>query len=282
MNTLTADVINEMQRNNNPNVFGIDQNGNQGGSNMSLYSQAYSGQMLNGGGAIPNSGGIQQQQQQMPQYQQQMQPQFQQQMQPQFQQQQQQVQAPSYQQLIGGNNPNQQMQINPQLTQQFLYIIDNVPQLKAQYSSNQEEFNKALSNVGLMMDVVARYSDSMQQQQQNQPQQQQQMQQQEQNGQDGGRVDHSGNGEMGNPNMMIDDINLLDEDKSYSDMIYDIIKYPLFISILFIILTNNNVKNFILNAVATFIPQIKYNTTYELIVVTSVFFITTICLHQFI
>lgn len=246
MSSLTADVLNDLQRNNNPNVFGLDGHGNQTGSNQATYSQAFS------------SGQVQ-----APQYNPQMPMQGQMQM-PMQGQMQMPMQMPMQGQQQGqmGNKS----QVNPALVQEFINIVKNVPAL-SQHFSNQETFNAVMNNPGQMMEIVSKYQQS-QTPQIEAPAQPVQLPQPmpvqtpiaDQSGGEGGPEE---------TDMNINEIEPLDKPPTWYDMLFNIIKYPLILTIIFMVLSYSKVKDMIFN----FVPKLK---KYEIPVLGLIFFALSI------
>jgi len=278
MSSLTADVLNDLQRNNNPSVFGFDGHGNQTGSNQATYSQAFAtgqgqgqGQSLQynpqvpiggmpmagmggmqggmGGGMQGGMGGMGGG------------------MQGGMQGGMGGMQGGMGGEMQGGmqGGSQQKSQVNPALVQEFINIVKNVPALSQQFS-NQEAFNNVINNPGQMMEIVAKYQQAMSNQppvEQTQPQQPIQLPQpmpvqSTVNDQSGG--DSAENGDMN-----INEIEPLDKKPAWYDLLFNIIKFPLLLTVIFAILSCEKVKNIIFD----FVPKLK---KYGLIVLSLLFF----------
>jgi hypothetical protein len=228
-----SEILNDMQKHNSPDVFGIDANGNQTGSHYSQFG---------GNPAIPSQGQPQGQgiTQSMPQQ--------------------------------GHGNTN------PELLQKFLYIISNIPQLSQYFNTNTKAYEDHTKSPGLMMEIIAKYEPYLSQQPiVNQPQQPMSINNESPQSNQQSQPSPADT----NPNnVVLSDLSPLDKPMSWGDTLWNILKYPLLISILFYIFLMPSVKTFIINNLIDYIPSIGQSENIKTLAITSAFFIFSVVINE--
>ena len=273
-NNLVGELVGDMQRLNHPSVFGVDSNGNQTGSSQNPMGMQ--GQHMNQMGQV----GQQQQMGQQQMGQQQM----------------------GQQQMGGAPNGGQEnpAQINPDLQRGFMMVLQQSPRHQ-QLFADPQAMQKAMQNPGVMMNTIAEFqqmqsqmAQQQQQQQQQQPPQQQQQQHQQQQqqqpqdyqnqGQPDSQQEEDDDDDDVTPNQMIgslkgpvqyeDDVGEVDipdgnkTEKTFFDKLMDDLKMPLISTIIFIILSNLSVREFIIKS----IPKIQDSLLFQTLTFAGLFF----------
>lgn len=230
-NNLVSELVSEMQRTNPPHVFNVDNNGNPGGSSQGQFPQ----------GGLPNPN-------------------------------------------IGNNSA----QINPQLQQQFMYTLKQNPQLMQMFQ-NPESLQQALQNPQIMINTIAQHQQSIAQMQsqqmtQNQPNlhnieqiQNQTAIDQEEEEDDDVNPDQMLN--LQGPIQYDDDIGDVNipqkikgeknTNKNFTEKLTDDLKGPLIATLLFLILTQSNIRDFIIKL----IPKIQDSSLLQTLTLAGFFLI---------
>ena len=237
--SLSGTVMSELTSQNPAGVLGLDSQGMQSGNVQSQYSQYTT--------AFSQSPQQQQQQQQQGMFPMSTQPQV-----PSFQQ------APQQQQ----QQQQQQVPISPELTQEFLQIINANPNLSQTYGG--ANLSASLSNSQLMMSIVNDYRNYMQQQQQQQQQQQNGGGNNNQNTQS-----NSQNTNQNNNNEVVESVEPLDAEPSLSDKLFELIKLPLIATVIFILLNTQYFQQMIIG----FIPKLNSTAMFKSIGFGVIFFV---------
>lgn len=232
-----SEILNDMQKHNSPDVFGIDANGNQTGSHYSQFS---------GNPTMPMQG-----QGQMP------------------------MQAQGQMPMQGQAD----IKTNPELLQKFLYIISNIPQLSQYFNTNTKAYEDHTKSPGLMMEIIAKYEPYLSQTTQPQQQQQQPMIIGNESLQSNQQTQPSPNDTNPN-NVVLSDLSPLDKPMSWGDTLWNILKYPLIISILFYIFLMPSVKIFIVNNIIDYIPSIGQSENIKTLAITTAFFICSVVINE--
>lgn len=185
---------------------------------------------------------------------------------------------------LGGGGGQSQMsqtsQVNPQLQQQFMFVLQQNPQLMQMFQ-NPESLQQALQNPQLMMNAISQHQQTQANQIQTQaptPPQQQLATNQTQ--QDDSQQEDEDEDEV-NPDQMLNlqgpvqydedlgDVNLPQKitDKGFIEQLLDDIKGPLIATVIFILLTQSTVREAIIRA----IPKIQDSIILQTLTFASLF-----------
>jgi hypothetical protein len=245
---LAGELISEMQQTNPPGVFNVDNGGTQP---MMGAGQMQMGQVPMGQGPMGQG----------PMGQGQM--------------------GPMGQGPMGqGQSDGQNVQINPQLQQQFMFVLQQDVQLQQKFADPQV-LQQALQNPNVMMNTIAFFQQQLQARQQvpqQQPiQQQQQSQSPPQPEPDDDDADTDEDDKVQYDDK-IDDIDLMSSSKqSWMDKILNNLKEPLLMTVIFVILLQPFVRDYLIK----FIPKIQDSPILQTAALAAVFLIGTFSLKIF-
>jgi hypothetical protein len=243
---LVGELISEMQRTNNPAVFNIDNNGNQSGSaQMPIGINQNNNQPINGS--------------------------------------------------TSGGQPQNPAQINPQLQQQFMYVLKQNPQLQQAFG-NPQALQQALQNPTIMINAIAQHQQMVEQMQQTQPNLQnleqiqnsaaQQNSNDDNQNVDEGESEDEDEDEEIDPDQLLhgpiqyeEDLDNVNNKKKYQEddemgfierLIHDL-KFPLIATVIYVILTQQPVKEMIIK----FVPKIQNSNSLQTLTFAGIFL--TLC-----
>jgi len=205
---------------------------------------------------------------------------------------------------VGGMQPNMQGQgqgqggqipINPQLQQQFMFVLQQSPQLQQMFQ-NPQALQQVLQNPSVMMNLIAQHQ-QMQAAQANQARQfQPNSQQIEQIQQSASNQDEEDDDDVNPDQMMnlqgpvqyeedIGDVNIPETlkvhkspDKSFTENLLTDFKGPLIATILFIIFMQPSVRDFIIKM----IPKIQESVPLQTLTFASLFFTTNFLVKKLV
>lgn len=181
---------------------------------------------------------------------------------------------PSYQPNTGVQNQstNQEQQINPQLQQQFMFVLQQDPNIKQQFSDPQA-LQTALQNTNVMMNTIAFYNQNMNQTMPQMPQKPDIDDNEDEIGDENDEIQTDEDTE-------IDDINLLTTQHTWLDLIVGNLKETLIIALIFEItllpVTQQYILSFVSNVIYRFIPRLQQISIIPHIILSIVFFVSVL------
>lgn len=170
-------------------------------------------------------------------------------------------------QMGSGQQP---VPINPQLKQQFLFVLQQDPQIRQKFADPQI-YKQALENPNVMMNTISYF------------QQQQQMQTapppniSTQKTEEPMENDVDDDEKMSNDEE-VDDIDLMSSKKTLFDKIMDYIKNPLILSVIFAVIYW--LRTYILEYAIKWLPKIQESKIFEVLLISAVFFVS-VTAYQF-
>lgn len=182
--------------------------------------------------------------------------------------------TPSYQPNTGVQNQstNQEQQINPQLQQQFMFVLQQDPNIKQQFSDPQA-LQTALQNTNVMMNTIAFYNQNMNQTMPQMPQKPDIDDNEDEIGDENDEIQTDEDTE-------IDDINLLTTQHTWLDLIVGNLKETLIIALIFEItllpVTQQYILSFVSNVIYRFIPRLQQISIIPQIILSIVFFVSVL------
>jgi hypothetical protein len=259
---LAGEMINEMQKINSPGVFNPEgQMNGQMGQMGSVGQMGQSGQMGQMGQMGQQMGQMGQQMGQSGQM-------------GQMGQMGQSVQMgqPGQMGQNGGQGGNQPVQINPQLQQQFLFVLQQDQQLQQKFA-DQQLYQQALQDPTIMMNTIAYYDQKLKSQppQPQQPVQEDDVYDHDAHDNDNDEEDEEDNDKRAQYDDKIDDIDMLTTKKSLVDKLISHVKEPILMTIVFLVLTQPFVRNYLIKM----IPKIQDFPIVQTVMIGLIFFCVT-------
>ena len=86
----------------------------------------------------------------------------------------------------------------------------------------------------------------------------------------------------GGTNEHIGELHPFEQDLSWSDIFWNIIKIPLFVTVIFIIFSNEKCKSFIYDTIESIYPSIVRTETLKYLVLAGLFFLNSLILNEII
>jgi hypothetical protein len=172
-----------------------------------------------------------------------------------------------------GQGQGQGMQINPQLQQQFMYVLQQNPSIRQQFA-DPKTLEQALQNSNVMMNTIAFHQQSLAQSA-SQPQTPQQQPQTEEDTTD---EEDNEDGEKNQYDDKIDDIDIMNIKPSTIDRIVQMLKLPIILTLIYILLSQPVIKEYLI----TWIPYIANSTILQTLLLGVIFLSINVVLNIFI
>lgn len=192
-------------------------------------------------------------------------------------------------QLAGGqmgqssqNNGQSGAQINTQLQQQFMFVLQQDPQLQQKFADPQI-LQQALQNTNVMMNTIAYFQQQIQSRQPSQSLQSSQPPTQPQvkppiTDDDDDDVEENSDDDKVQYEDKIEDIDLMSSKQSWMDKIINNIKMPLIMTVMFALLLQPFIRDYIVKL----IPKIQDSIILQTLLLGGLFFIVSFLSSMFL
>lgn len=180
----------------------------------------------------------------------------------------------------GQNNGQNNAQINPQLQQQFMFVLQQDPQLQQKFADPQI-LQQALQNTNVMMNTIAYFQQQTQSRQQSQSSTQALTQPQVKPpiiDDDDDDVEENSDDDKTQYEDKIEDIDLMVSKQSWMDKIINNAKMPLIMTVTFILLLQPFVRDYIVKL----IPKVQDSVFLQTLILGGLFFITSFLSNMFL
>lgn len=168
----------------------------------------------------------------------------------------------------GANNGQGTVQINPQLQQQFLFVLQQDQQIQQKFADPQV-LQQALQDPNVMMNTIAYFQQQLQARQPVQTQPQAPIAAPAETEDEADDDDDEDDDEKVQYDEKIDDIDLMSSKNSWVDKLVHNLKEPLLLTILFVILLQPMIKDYLVKM----IPKIQDSPWLQMLALATIFLI---------